>query len=392
MDLCVVGLGRLGGCLAASLACAGHQVEGIDCDPAALDAMLRPHHEPYLDEMLDEAGSRLALDTRWDAVEHADMVFVVVPTPSTESGDFDFSAVEAVCRRAAEVQPAAIVVVCSTVSPGTMGYLAHTYPTAKLVYSPMFIALGSIIEDMAHPDFRLIGGDTATAEAVASVLAGLGEAPSRIMTAAEAEVTKLAVNAFLTTKAAYGDTIAMACQRAGVDAHRVLEAVGSDRRIGKTFVTPGAVPGGPCLPRDARALGTWLCQQAVTDVLPRAVEAVRHLHVTTVAHFFDRYRTVAVLGLAYKPGTPVTEASLGRTVADLLEKKGKAVICHDPYMSGPNPFEVIADADAVLVATAHPEYRQLDTQGKPTLDMWGCTAGGPNVTVWGKGQASQRDD
>ena len=405
MKLAVVGLGKLGSCLAASLAVAGHDVTGVDSNPDAVEAFAtnRPSPEPSLNSYIARAREHLSATTDLGEAMAASTVFVVVPTPSTDHGDFDASAVvdvlDGVTRRYRASGPRMpVVCVVSTTSPGTIDNLSATHPGVRIVYSPLFIALGQIIDDMRLPDFRLIGayipGDAAQVRHALDSLSpaanhpdyGVRRPETRTMLPVEAEICKLAVNAYIVTKAAYANTIAMACQTIpGADARRVLDAVGADRRIGHAFLAPGANPGGPCLPRDCRALEVWLDDRHTTRGLPRAAQVVADEQLAYIAQFFAPHHRVAVLGMAYKTGTPIAEASLGKTAVWMLDHKCHYVISHDPAWQLMKPEEAVRLADAVLVATPHVEYVGLDTLGRPTLDMWEIVKPGGNVTVWGKG-------
>jgi len=405
--IAVVGLGKLGSVFATCMAAAGHHVRGIDTNPdiiKALKAGKAPVAEPGLGDLLASLRSteRLVVGkSYYAALENTEAAFIVVPTPSDETGRFSDRFVEAAV---AEVHACThqnyLIVVCSTVQPGTMGRLAAAWPDRQIAYAPQFIALGSVISDLRHPDLVVIGSESRRAAArVESLLDPLwrdGDAHRAYpyvarLSLADAEIAKLAVNAYVTMKISFANTIAEACEATpGANAKRVLQAVGADRRVGRHYLQAGGPYGGPCFPRDTVAIGRWFAECGVPADLARATEDVNNRQATRIAEMLKPYDRVAVLGLTYKPGTPITEGSLGLAVARRLQSDGTTVFWHDPLADVNNARlltaeETIARADAVLVATAHPEYRLLDCQGKPTVDVWGILSpDAPNVRTIGR--------
>lgn len=420
-SLGVVGLGKLGACLLAVLKASGFDAVGADIDPEAVAAIGdgKPPpavHEPGLAELL--ADHRPIVTTDVAAVgEASDVVFIVVPTPSGADDRFDPSlvcgAVDDLCagfvragRDTDRVPP--VVVVVSTVMPGTCGgpisdcFVAHGLTVGEsvgLVYSPEFVALGSVVHDLLSPDVVYVGADDEwTGNVVASIYARLTPAAEQVrLSLVDAEVAKLAVNVFLSVKVGYANTIARVCETIeGADAGNVLAAVGSDSRIGLGYLRAGGPPGGPCLGRDLLAFETLAWRVTSRGSLADAAggsaddmsEWVRSKVVVATA---GRDRpVVAVLGLSYKPGTPVVEGSFGFGLAAGLAFDGWHVVVHDPLVGAvpagchslPLP-ELLDMADVVVVATAHDDYVGLAARrGQTLVDVWGvCSLSGPGRVV-----------
>lgn len=425
MRLCVVGLGKLGSPLAAVLARAGHQVTGVDTSPRAvelLDAGRAPVDETGLQEVIDAAGERLRATTDMAAaVQASEMTFVIVPTPSGSDGTFSLdhilSAVGSV-GDALRLQPQRdhVVVITSTVMPGaTGGPIRETLErhagrrlgdNLGLCYSPEFIALGTVVRDMTHPDLLLVGASGAPAgEKLAAVLRSFaeGQPPVMLLSLVDAEVAKIAVNTFVTTKISYANMLAEICERLpGADAHAVTAAVGLDTRIGSKYLRPGGAYGGPCFPRDNVALAALARSLGVSADVAEATDRVNRRHATRIAQVAaealrggDR---VAVLGLTYKPGTHVVEEAEGVAVARHLAGRGLHVTVHDPrgiegarallgdavaYASG--AADAVAGADVVVVTTPWPEYAAVAALPGPhtVVDCWRCCTepARPQVTV-----------
>jgi len=358
--IAVVGLGKLGACMAACFAAKGWEVAGVDVSPTAVDALnagRAPVPEPGLQALLDAAGGRLrATHDHAAAVADADLTFVVVPTPSLADGRFSLEyvrpAVAAVGAALRGRRAPHVVVVTSTVLPGSMEF--GVQPVLEeaagrrvgdglgLVYNPEFIALGTVVRDFLAPDVVLIGESDADAGArVAAVYERVCENRPGIarMGFASAELAKIALNAFVTTKISFTNMLVELCEALpGADVDAVCGALGHDARIGGRALRGGLGYGGPCFPRDsvalaalARALGhpAPIAEAAdrVNDrVVPRVVARVRE-------HLPPGGRT-AVLGLAYKAGTPIVERAHGLAIARELAQAGGDVVVWDALANG----------------------------------------------------------
>jgi UDPglucose 6-dehydrogenase len=407
VKVAVIGLGKLGVCQALLFAEAGLDVMGIDISPdhlAKLKAGEAPHHEPGLVEMLAEHGPKI--DWRSDPADAAecDVAFVVVPTPSLPSGAFDVSAVESVLACIDQtprngVSPALCCV--STTNPGDCTRIAQGL-TAPLVYSPEFVALGDVLAGMRRPDLTLIGETERWAgDKVLTCLRAIkpghpadlhdGQThtirPPSIhrLSLTEAEIAKLSVNAYVTMKISFANTLGELCEIYGARGESVARAIGADSRIGAAYLRPGRAYGGPCFPRDNAALIEAAPLAMVPMDLASATEAVNAMQVDRFAELVvtlsDEWARVAVLGMAYKPGTGVTEQSFGQSLAWQLEGRDRQVTSWDPLVrtSWATLEDAVKGADVVVIANDDPAFVGpfpgaiiVDCMGLAGLDLTGC--------------------
>jgi len=401
MHISVVGLGKLGAPLAAVLADRGHHVIGVDSSPDTVRAINEgraPVQEPGLETLVAAGRSRLSATTDGAAAAAStEATIIIVPTPSLPSGLFSteyvLDAIDTIGRGLRRTTAYHLVVVTSTVAPGTMDAdIAPALERASgrrlgtslgLCYNPEFIALGSVIRDMQNPDFVLIGesdrraGDTL--EQIHRSVVG-NSTPVRRMNLVNAEVAKIAVNTYVTTKISYANMLSELCEQLpGGDVGVVTDAIGLDRRIGTRFFKAALGYGGPCFPRDnaaflavARARGVNGDIAAATDAVNR--RQVSRLAATVESHLAGTDQRVAVLGLSYKPDTNVVEESQGVMLANRLASDGKFVTVFDPaaldnaatfLAPSIQPAASLADcvtaADVVVVTVAWPQFRDLST-------------------------------
>ena len=394
----IVGLGKLGASMAAAIASRGHEVIGVDVNRRAVDAInagRAPVQETGLDALIADNRPRLrATMNQAEAILGSELTFVIVPTPSDERGAFSLQyaayAFREIGKALAQKKDHHTIVLTSTVLPGAMrhGLLPileqHSGKKAGegfgLCYSPEFIALGSVIRDFLTPDFLLIGElDARSGEHLAACYADIigPSCPVRRMSLENAELTKISVNAFVTTKITFANMLAELCAAIpGGDVDVVSDAVGLDSRIGRKYLTGGLGFGGPCFPRDnvalafiAEALGARSDLLATTDRLNRSL-AERILKQLKAR--VPREVTVAILGLSYKPSSHVIEESQAIMMAKAFLEHGSRVLAYDPLAGEAANLELggrvlildsardcLRDADVVLVATPDPEFKQL---------------------------------
>ena len=425
--LAVVGLGKLGACIAAALAGRGFEVVGIDVDRSKVDALRQhraPVEEPGLQEIIGQGSSRLQAASDWaKAISQADAAFFVPATPSLPDGSFDNSYLVEALRSAAQVVRAEkkeqfLFVVNSTVTPGSCDNVFKPLleETLKgkcgedfgLCYNPEFIALGDVIRGLLEPDFVLVGeSDELSGRRLEEIYRRLctNSPPVLRMSNLNAELAKISVNCFVTMKVSFVNQLtAVAARLPGADARVILEAIGRDRRIGATYLKPGLGYGGPCFPRDnrlfqyvARAAGV---EAALAEAADRINEQVNERLYETVRAHARAGETVAVLGLAYKPNTNVIECSPGIWLCERLAQEGWSVLAHD-YAAGetaaralssgrvrvcPDPRQIFQEGCRAFVVTCPwPEYKELFAKAGPLLkpgsiviDPWSLLNGGVN--------------
>jgi len=395
------GLGKLGAPFAAALAHKGYHVIGVDVDPNKIRSINEgkaPVYEPGLQELLSLNKERLTATNDYEfAIRNSDITFIVVPTPSDEQGGFLLRYVLAAC----EVIGAALrrksvfhlVVLTSTVLPGaTEGEVKPSLERHSgkrcgvdfgLCYSPEFIALGSVIRDFLNPDFILIGqSDPHSGEILTKIYKRVCEndPPIARMNFVNAELTKLAVNTFVTTKISFANMLARICERLpGAHVDVVTSALGLDSRIGPKYLQGAIGYGGPCFPRDniaftalARQIGAPATLAEATDCFNR--EEIHRL-TTLVKDKLTPSGTVGILGLSYKPNTDVVEEAQGLLLAQRLLQEGIPVAVHDPAamenarrtLSGlgdvrfaSSPEECIRQADVAVLTVPWNHFRHLE--------------------------------
>ncbi len=356
MNISVVGLGKLGAVLAAVMADRGHEVIGVDLNAAFVDAVNQgraPVSEPGLSELVQRNAERFSATTDVaQAVAKTDLTFVLVPTPSGPDGTFSLKivlkVVEGIALALRNKPSYHLVVITSTVMPGSTG--GEVLPLLEkisgkkcgqdfgLCYNPEFIALGSVIQDMSNPDMLLIGESDPRAGSILEDLYHTvcrNRPPVARMNFVNAELAKIAVNTYVTTKISYANMLAEVCEQVpGADSEVVAAALGLDTRIGRKYLKGASGYGGPCFPRDNTAFSRFAALQSVEATLAAATDQVNRRQVTRlherVLAATAPGETVGILGLSYKPDTEVIEESQGMMLAELLAGSGYRVVVYDP--------------------------------------------------------------
>lgn len=413
----VVGIGKLGLCMAGCIADAGYRVLGADLDRRVVDAVNRgeaPYVEPGLAELLARTRQNLRATTSTaDAVAASEATFVVVATPTLPDGTYSNAQLEASLRAIGEGLRAKrsdhLVIVSCTVMPGTMEGLVipileeasgrRLHGGLALAYNPEFIAMGDVIRIFSRPDFVLVG------ESEASVGERLAELYGRVcsnkpplarMNLISAELTKIALNCFVTTKITYANMLAELCEHVpGADLGAITAAMGRDARIGPRVLRGGLGFGGPCFPRDNRAFATFAESRGVEARLPRLVqelnEAVQERIAARIEANLEPGAAVAVLGLAYKPNTPLVDESPSLEIVRRLLDHGFSVRAYDPLATplarqlhggaldyAGSVEECLAGCQAAVVASDSEETRRIAPelfrahlpQGGLVFDCW----------------------
>ncbi|WP_405361778.1 UDP-glucose/GDP-mannose dehydrogenase family protein [Kitasatospora sp. NBC_00085] len=385
--IAVFGAGYIGLVTGACFAKLGHDVVVRDIQKERVELLRSggvPIHEDGLASLIAENVGRLTftLDAE-EAVRNADVVYVCVDTPSTPSGDADLSRIWQVIETLRDARHLAAVVVKSTVPVGTGARVRAAMDRAGLRHvgyasNPEFTAEGHAVRDFMHPDRVVIGADDPeTAKLVAQLHEGV-DGPIAEMDVRSAEMVKLAANALLATKISFTNEIATICEATGADVEHVVRAVGLDHRLGPHFMRPGVGWGGSCFPKDSRALRALAGNAGysfqlltsvieVNDLQPR--RAIQRLKDELGGAFHNR--TVALLGIAFKPGTDDVREAPSTIIASRLLSEGAAVRCWDPLVrqldTAPwssttrctTPLEAMTGADAAIIVTEWPELQDV---------------------------------
>jgi UDPglucose 6-dehydrogenase len=404
MRIAVVGLGKLGLPMAVLYASAGYKVNGVDMDVKTVYEVNRRVYEgpePGLQRELQKlAPSRLRAYSDYDRVAYADMSFVVVPTPSLPDGRFDSShvvhAVSEIGKKLADTTKKHIVVVVSTVMPGDMrnavqpaladalGFSNLDESNVRLVYSPEFVALGSVLQDMTAPHVVLLGGDDtlAMADVCAVIMSPItvqwDSLHLSMMSFENAEIAKLGLNASVVAKITMANVLTEICERfEGGNADDVLRFIGADPRIGHRYFAPGGPVGGPCFPRDVRALTRCSTDDDYVAGFLSSIDSERRWQIDRLVDMVDKtgLLRVGILGLAYKPGTTVTDDSLGAALTNMLcaDPAVFDVLAYDPILTSPHAAQHCVGPDICTVVTTYDErWRDLDyTDAGVVIDVWG---------------------
>jgi UDPglucose 6-dehydrogenase len=399
MNISVIGMGKLGAPLAAVLASSGNKVIGLDKNPAIVDLVLAgiaPVTEAGLQELMDSSRVNLSCTLSYEkAVAESDISFVIVPTPSTQEGIFTnkyiLDAVASIGREIARKKTYHIVNICSTVMPGScegeIRAALEKYSGKRvgdeigLCYNPEFIALGSVVKNMQYPDMILVGcNDEHSGAILSQIYRGCckNEPPIRLMSLVNAEITKITVNTYITTKISFVNMVSELCDRLpGADIDVVSGAVGLDSRIGSKYFKGGLGYGGPCFPRDNVAF-TALCKSVGVDAL--ISKATDEINERQVGRILSKIRAlnpivkrVGILGLTYKSDTPVTECSQSIAVANQLLRDDIDVRVFDPMgmesaraqlsekvIFASSAGEVIKDSEIIIIMTPWTEFKEIN--------------------------------
>jgi UDPglucose 6-dehydrogenase len=403
MRVTIFGSGYVGLVTGACLAEAGNHVICVDVDAAKIARLNRgevPIHEPGLDVLIKRNAEAGRLEFTTEAakgIEHGLFQIIAVGTPPDEDGSADLRYVLAAARTiATHMNRYAIVITKSTVPVGTADKvrqeIERTLAERKVsvefdvVSNPEFLKEGAAIQDFMKPDRVVIGTDNPrTTELMRALYEPFTRQHDRliVMDIRSSELTKYAANAMLATKISFMNELANIAERVGADIEKVRIGIGSDPRIGYSFIYPGVGYGGSCFPKDVQALIRSAREVGHDPEVLAAVEAVNKRQKTVLfekmrAHFGDaglKGRTIALWGLAFKPNTDDMREAPSRTLIELLHGAGASVRAYDPVASEEarriygeradlllcrNAYEAAEGADALAIVTEWQEFRSPD--------------------------------
>jgi UDPglucose 6-dehydrogenase len=395
----VCGLGKLGACIAATLAQRGFDVLGIDIDPEKvrkINAGEPPVEEPLLAETVTAGRTRLRATQDYREAAATDVTFFIPPSPSLPDGSFSneflLRAMQPVAAAVhAQGKKGHLFVCSSTTTPGAMDQVLIPMLEREtggvcgrdfgVCYNPEFIALGNVVNGLLEPDMVLIGeSDPASGAALEQLYKQYNRNTPRIarMAIISAELTKISVNSYITMKISFTNQLRMIAEQfPKANIHHILEAIGSDTRVGHKYLRAGLSYGGPCFPRDNRLLAYTARQLGLEAPLAEASDRVNQ---QTNFDLFEKVQklaskgdTVAVLGLTYKPDTYITEEAAGLFLAQQLKRQGYRVVVHDygarpsnapslhefEFLADPAVLQQRGDIKLAVICCPWPQYRSL---------------------------------
>jgi UDPglucose 6-dehydrogenase len=399
MNVVMIGSGYVGLVSGACFAEFGANVTCIDKDESKINALLNgkiPIYEPGLDNFVAKniAAGRLGFSIEFkEKVADADLVFIAVGTPTRHGdGHADLQYVYAAAEElAGHLKGYTVVVDKSTVPVGTARQVHRVISNANpdadfdVASNPEFLREGSALDDFMRPDRVVLGVESERAEALLRELyrpLNLIEAPIHVTNLESAELIKYAANAFLATKISFINEMSQLCEKVGADVHSIAKGMGLDGRIGKKFLHAGPGYGGSCFPKDTLAL-IRIAQEHGSSC--RIVESVVEVNAAQKARMVSKIRealggseagkTIAVLGLTFKPETDDMRDSPSLAILPALSDKGATIRVHDPegmkeakeLLPGniqfcDSAYEMFENADAVVLMTEWNQYRALDLE------------------------------
>lgn len=415
-SISIIGLGKLGSSMTAAFASKGHKVIGVEINPDFVRLINQgkpPVFEPQLAEYLAANQERISATQDYEeAILNSDITFIILPTPSEKEGGFSnkylIEAAKEIGRVLAKKLDYHLIVFRSTVIPGS--YQEKIIPVLEQVssrkcgrdfgfcFNPEFVALGSVIDNILNPDFVLIGeADSKSGQILESFYQGVcgEEAVIKRMNIINAEITKIALNTYVTTKISYSNMLAELCEKIpGANIDVITDTLGCDKRIGHKYLKGALGYAGPCFPRDNKAL-IYTAQRFGLDMLLARVTDKINDHqvlrmVEKILSLLPENGKAAVLGLTYKPDTNYVDPSQALDIARSLAEKGVSVIVYDPagvenakkilgdkVVFAESTKECISEADVVIIATQWPEFKNIQPSDFKTqngkivlIDCW----------------------
>jgi UDPglucose 6-dehydrogenase len=373
---CVVGLGKLGLPLAAVLASAGFQTKGIDKNENLIKIISERKYqspEPELELLLETHSNNLSFTNKFEEVSDCSIFFIIVPTPSKVDGSFDNSylilAISELLRCWENSEGEKTIVIVSTVMPGSCNQVFipmirrweadhGNKLNVALLYSPEFIALGSVVYNLRNPDMTLIGSDhpedTKVFLEVMNKVTN-GKPKNQILRLTEAEIVKLMVNCFVTMKISFANFIGeLTSVIPDTNKYQISEALGMDTRIGGKYLRPGFGFAGPCFPRDNKALIALAKHFNLNPSLALATDEVNDRQPEQIfSQIISKNpgaKRIGIAGISYKPDTIVTDESQTLKLAALIESKGLEVNLYDSLFTDIElaGFRIVASVSDLL--------------------------------------------
>jgi len=402
MNISFVGLGKLGLPLACCLAQSGNKVLGVDKNEYVLDTLNHgklPFYEPGLDKIFPHVNFIGFTDSYQRAIDETDATIILVNTQLGDNGYSSEFVEDALTDLAMNLRKSKkerhLIVLSSTVLPGTIKNLIKLVEKISkrkygegfgFSYVPDFVKLGNVIEDFRNPEFFLIGANNNEDIAMTQSIwykFHQNDAPKKILTIEESEIAKVALNAYIVNKITFANFLGQLCEGIeNVNVHNITKTIGLDKRISPYFFGYGTPYGGTCFPRDTSAFIKFAKDRKKTAKHLIFSEEVNEMVYTSILDKIRIYKKVGILGISFKPNSPVVIGSpSARLIKDLLEL-GIEVNGHDSILESysnldmnineySDPQECINSSDAIVIMHPDKNYSNLNYDNKYVVDYWG---------------------
>lgn len=389
-NICIIGSGYVGLVTGACFAELGNKVICADNDVGKIQALkkgLIPIYEPGLKELFDKNKKRISFTSVLrDGIRNAEIIFITVGTPSREDGSADLSSIERVASEVAKNMNGYKLIVEKSTVPVETGEWVKTVIKRnlprKIVFdvasNPEFLKEGQAINDFLHPDRVVIGVETKRAEKLLTELYKPLGTTILVTDIKSAELIKHASNSFLATKISFINSVANICEKVGADVTKVAEGMGLDKRIGRQFLNAGPGFGGSCFPKDLSAF-YWISKKLGYDfeILKAVLKVNREQRENIIKRIEDvlwilKDKTIALLGIAFKPETDDIRETPAIYIAEILQSKGARIKVYDPkamskaedLLKGAefcnDAYQACKSADCMVLLTEWDEFKKLD--------------------------------
>lgn len=380
MRIACIGTGFVGVVTSAVFAKLGNEVIGLDIDEAKIASLKSgkvPFFEPGLEDLLLETQKSLHLTfttSYEEAIKDAEIIMIMVGTPSQADGQADLKFVMAVAEGIApHLKSGAIVVLKSTVPPGTntkvkAAIASLTKNDFDVASVPEFLKEGTAVSDTLHPDRVLIGSDNAATINKLKELHHPLTDNILTMKPESAQMAKYAANVYLAMRITFANQMADLCEQNGADVTEVIQGIGADKRIGDHYWYPGLGYGGSCFPKDVKEIAAYAKSIGEHESIFIAVDERNESRIPRLMEKYDQLvggfagKTVAVLGLSFKPNTNDTRVAPALVVVPWLKNHGAKVVTADPKVPADftDAYEASRGAQAVMLLIEWDEYKHLD--------------------------------
>tara|TARA_B100000989_G_scaffold122743_1_gene90737 strand:+ start:3221 stop:4564 length:1344 start_codon:yes stop_codon:yes gene_type:complete len=404
-NISVIGLGKLGYPMAQFLSSSGAKINCFDIDKKLVDELKENHgvylHETGLNNLLNNNNDLIFHENISDCIINSEIIYITVPTPSKMDGSFSNDIIYKILDEIADVikktKKSYIININSTLQPGSIDNELIPYLETRglvnnkdfyILYNPYFVALGSVVRNLQEPDYILIGSSSIyAAKKISKFYNTLYKNPQiRLLKFKEAELTKLLVNTYLTTKISYSNFVKEICKDFDdVSDLRVLESVGLDNRIGTNFMLPGGPYSGPCLPRDNLSLKKFCLDYNIQSSFPDEVQRINNVALENlykvISNLKNKHKisSFGFLGLGYKSNTQCFEESYSIKMMHFLESLNIKVYYYDPYLKEKftaqkvETFEELSlKSDIIFLSYIDQQFNPIIQieQNKKIWDLW----------------------